>query len=267
MDERLTPTLVKLGGSVITVKEKELTPNTAVINRIAKEIAESELKTLIIVHGGGSFGHPLAKEYKIVEGYTTPEKAIGFSKTRQAMTALNKMIIDSFIQHSLPVVSVQPSACIITRKGRIQKFDVTPVQRLLSMGFIPVLYGDAVLDMETGFTILSGDQLAAELAILFDADRIVIAVDVDGLFTEDPKSNPYAKLMEEVSLSELKVFLGRISGARTVDVTEGMRGKITELIPALERGVQIEIVNARRADRLYKALRGERTKGTKIKPR
>lgn len=267
MDKRLTPTLVKLGGSVITVKEKEFTPNITAINRLAKEIAEAKLTALIVVHGGGSFGHPIAKEYKIVEGYKTPNQTIGFSKARQAMTALNKIVIDSLIRHNLPAVAVQPSACITTRKGRIQAFNSTPIQRLLNMGFIPVLYGDAVLDVETGFTILSGDQLAAELAVLFEANKIVIAVDVDGLFTDDPKSSPNAKLIKETSLGELKGLLGRIREAKTVDVTRGMRGKITELIPALERGIQIEMVNAGKANRLYKALKGEKVRGTKIKPR
>ena len=266
MDKRLTPTIVKLGGSVITVKEKELTPNITAINRLAKEIAKAKPTSLIVIHGGGSFGHPLAKEYKIVEGYKTPSQILGFSKARQAMMTLNKIVIDSFVRHNLPVVAVQSSACIVTKKGRIQKFDFTPIQQLLNMGFIPVLYGDFVLDVERGFTVLSGDQLAAELAILFDADKMVIAVDVDGLFTDDPKSNPNAKLIKEISLGELKDFLGSIGEAKTVDVTKGMRGKILELIPALEHGVQIEMVNARKAKRLCKALKGERVRGTKIKP-
>lgn len=266
MDERVNLTVVKLGGSVITVKNEVFKPNVTAINRLAREIAEAGLHSLILVHGGGSFGHPLARKYKLVEGYKTPGQRIGFSKTRQAMMVLNKIVIDSFIGHNVPVVAVQPSACITTKKGRIEQFDFTVIQKLLSLGFIPVLYGDAVLDNDVGFTILSGDQLTTELAIFFKAERIVVSVDVDGLFTDDPKSNPNATLLTEVSLRELRGLLGRIDEAKTVDVTRGMRGKITELIPALEHGVQIEIVNAGREKRLYKALKGETVTGTTIKP-
>lgn len=266
MDKRLNPIIVKLGGSVITVKGKEFTPNTIVIDRLAKEIAKAKLTSMIIIHGGGSFGHPLAKEYNIAGGYKTPTQMIGFSKTRQAMAALNQIIIDCFIKYNLPAVTVQPSACIITKKGRIQNFTFTSIQQLLNMGFIPVLYGDAVLDVDMGFTILSGDQLVSELATLFEAVKIIIAVDVDGVCTEDPKSNPNAKLIKEISLNELRDLLGSIGEAKTVDVTKGMYGKIIELIPALEHGISIKMVNAGKASCLYKALKGEKVKGTEIKP-
>jgi isopentenyl phosphate kinase len=258
------PIVVKLGGSVITVKEKAFTPNIPAINRLAKEIAEARLDSVILIHGGGSFGHPVAREYQIIEGYKTPSQQLGFSKTRQAMMALNKLVIDAFIQQSLPVVTVQPSACITTKGGRIQHFDITAIQHLLSLGFIPILYGDASLDLELGFTILSGDQIAAELATVFNAEKTVISVDVDGLFTDDPKSNANAKLINEISLEELNGFLDSIDEAKTVDVTKGMRGKIIELIPAVERGIQIDIVNASISGRLYKALKGEKVTGTKI---
>jgi isopentenyl phosphate kinase len=258
------PTVVKLGGSVITIKEEDFTPNPPVINRLAKEIAEAHLDSMILIHGGGSFGHPVAQKYQIAEGYKTPSQRIGFSKTRQAMMTLNKLVIDAFLRQNLPVVTVQPSACITTKGGRIQHFDVTAIQHLLRLGFIPVLYGDVALDLEVGFTILSGDQIAAELATIFNAEKTVIAVDVDGLFTEDPKSNPNAKLINEISLEELNGLLDSIDEAKTVDVTKGMHGKIMEIIPAVERGIQIDLVNATIASRLYKALKGEKVTGTKI---
>ena len=174
------------------------------------------------------------------------------------------LIIDAFVRQNLPVVTVQPSACITTKGGRIHHFDVTAIQHSLRLGFIPVLYGDAVLDFDVGFTILSGDQLTAELAAIFNAEKTVIAVDVDGLFTDDPKVNPNAKLIHQISLEELNGLLDSIDEAKTVDVTKGMRGKITELLPAVERGIQIDLVNARMAGRLYKALKGEKVTGTKI---
>ena len=57
--------VLKLGGSVITEKERNLTPNLNSIDRLAREIAEANVKGLMIVHGGGSYGHPLAKQYNI----------------------------------------------------------------------------------------------------------------------------------------------------------------------------------------------------------
>ncbi len=260
----MTPTIVKLGGSVITYKEQVFTPNQPAINRLAEELADAQLPSLILIHGGGSFGHPVAQQYRIAEGYTAPSQLIGFAKTRQAMMTLNKLVIDACVRQALPVVTVQPSACMTTRGGRLHHFDINVLQHVLHLGCIPVLYGDAVVDLDLGFTIISGDQLAAALATAFQAEHVVLAVDVDGLFTDDPKVNPHAVLIPQIALDEVKGLLNRIAEATTVDVTKGMRGKITALLPAVEGGSHITLVNARVAGRLTKALKGETVMSTHI---
>lgn len=265
LDRRLT--IVKLGGSAITVKKKKFTVRPLILNRLIKELAKADQKPLIVIHGGGSFGHPIAKQYKIVEGYKNQNQLLGFSKTRQAMMSLHQMVVDTFIQYKLPVVAIQPSAFITMKKDRIQSMNLNLIRQFLSLGFIPLLYGDAVLDVESGFTILSGDQIAADLAILLDAKRIVMAVDVDGLFTEDPKMNQNAKLINKISLSELKRFQAKIGETKTTDVTRGMYGKISTIIPAVEHGVEVQMINAKKVNYLYKALKGEKVRGTKISPR
>ena len=258
------PKILKLGGSVITIKGKPQTPNTEAIERLAKEIARSKVESLIIVHGGGSFGHPIAKQYEINRGHKDPSQIIGFSKTHQAMTALNSLVINALIDQDVPAVEMQPSSCVITKAGRIQVMEQRPFTKLLRMGFVPVLYGDAVPDSEKGFAILSGDQLLSALAMRLDADRIIVGADVDGLCTADPKTNSSAKLICHIGLSELKRLLPRIGRAKAPDVTGGMVGKIVELIPAIERKIPTIIVNATKPNNVYKALKNEKVVGTII---
>jgi isopentenyl phosphate kinase len=256
------PTVLKLGGSVITNKEKPLTPNLPAIERLAREILRANISSLVLVHGGGSFGHPVAEQYEIREGYKDSSQIMGFSKTHQAMTKLNKLIVDSLINHNIPAVGVQPSSCVVTKDGRIQSMEERPLKKMLEMGFVPVLYGDAVVDSQTGFAILSGDQLVSSLAIKLDADRIILGVDVNGLCTEDPKTDPSARLIQHVTLKELKDLKHKIEGSKVTDVTGGMLGKMLELTPAVEYGILTTIVNAAKPSRVYKALKGEKVVGT-----
>jgi isopentenyl phosphate kinase len=258
------PTVLKLGGSVVTDKEKPLTPNLPAIERLANEISRTNVSSLVLVHGGGSFGHPVAEQYGIREGYKDSSQIMGFSITHQAMTKLNKLIVGSLINHNIPAVEVQPSSCVITKAGRIQSMEERPLKKMLEMGFVPVLYGDAVLDSETGFSILSGDQLVSSLAINLNARRIVVGVDVDGLFTGDPKTDSSARLIQHITLEELKNLEPLIEGSKVTDVTGGMLGKMFELKPAVEHGIQTIIVNATEPDRVYKALKGEKVVGTVI---
>jgi len=256
--------VLKLGGSVITDKEKPMTQNLDAIQRLAKEIADANVERLIIVHGGGSFGHPLAKQYKIKEGYEEQSQIEGFSKTHQAMLELNKHVVDALIHHNIAAFSVSPSSFIITKAGRIQVFYDSTLTRLLDTGFVPVLFGDAVLDNKIGFTILSGDQLVATLATRFKADKIIIGADVDGLCTSDPKTDVSAQLIPHITLQRLKALLHNIEEAKVTDVTGGMLGKILELIPAINADIPAIVVNAAKEGNIYKALKEEEVIATLI---
>jgi len=72
---------------------------------LAEEIKNADVSPLIVVHGGGSFGHPVAKQYGINEGYKDSSQIIGFSKTHQAMTVLNNLVVDSLINQDIPAIA------------------------------------------------------------------------------------------------------------------------------------------------------------------
>jgi isopentenyl phosphate kinase len=102
------------------------------------------------------------------------------------------------------------------------------------------------------------------LAVKLKAARIVIGVDTDGLYDSDPKTNPNAQRYPHLTLSELKNLQGKIGKAQGADVTGGMAGKIAELIPAVEQGIPVKIVNASRGSRVYRALTEQQIEGTLI---
>lgn len=256
--------VLKIGGSVITDKERELGARTDVISRIADEIYETGLRKLIIVHGGGSFGHPFAQKYLLKDGFKSEEQVIGFAETHHVMTVLNGLFMDALIWRGIPAVSIAPSSCVITRNGRIQHFEDAPLLRSLEMDIIPVLYGDVVFDSKLGFTVLSGDQIVSYIAQKLKASRIIIGVDVDGLYDDDPKVNPKAKLFSHLTLQELTKIKSSIGGSIAPDVTGGMASKISELLPAIEQGIPVFIVNAAKPKTIYKALKGEKVEGTII---
>jgi len=258
-------TILKLGGSVITKKDKPLTPNLQAIKRLAKEISQADFKPLIIIHGGGSYGHPIAKKYRITEGFMDDSQLFGVSETHEAMVTLNALLIGNLLKCGLPAFSLPPSSFFLTKKGRIQTFNERILIMALKLGLIPVLFGDVVFDVEQGFVILSGDQIAAALAIRLNAKRIIMGIDVDGLYDSDPKRNPSARLLGEVSLKTLSKMMRHISGSQELDVTGGMLGKILELKAAVEHGVEALIVNALSPNNIYKSLKGEEVVGTRIR--
>jgi len=258
------PTILKIGGSVITDKNGELAARTQEIDRLAQEIQKANIQNLIIIHGGGSFGHPSAQRYLIKDGFKEDSQKIGFSETHHVMTVLNGLLMDSLIWHNVPAVSVTPSSCLMTENGRITRFEDAPLKTLLRMGFTPVLYGDAVLDTKLGFTIVSGDQIVSVLAARFNAERIIMGVDVDGLYDADPKVEKTAKMFRHLTLEELKRLQSKFGKPTACDVTGGMFGKMSELLPAIEQKIPVTILNATKPNYVYKALQGETVEGTII---
>jgi len=57
---------------------------------------------------------------------------------------------------------------------------------------------------------------------------------------------------------------GNLAKPTAADVTGGISGKVNELIPAVEKGIPVIIVNGAKANRVYRALLGEKVEGTLI---
>lgn len=255
--------IVKLGGSVITDKSRRFAVKRATLQRLAREVAVAK-GPLVLVHGGGSFGHPLASKYKIDEGYKSEHQLMGLSLTHRAMERLNTHVIEALQKAGLPAIAVQPSACVVVEGGRIKSMELTPVRKLLELGLVPVLYGDAVPDLSKGMSILSGDQLIAHLARELEVSRVILGVDVDGVYTADPKKNRGAKLMRRITLANRAKLVRSLGAAGGRDVTGGMANKVRELLALVERGVEAEIVNATKPGTLRRAILGERGLGTRV---
>lgn len=264
MTRNIKPVILKLGGSVVTDKAKPYSFNSGVVTRIAREILKANLKSLVIIHGGGSFGHPLAREYNLSSGFVKQSQLEGYVKTRQAMTTLNKLITDILIKEDLKIVSLQPSAFIITRNNRITAFETAVIERMLGLGLIPVLYGDIILDSVKGFTILSGDRIISKLACTIGSERVVLACDVDGVYTANPKVYSKAKLIRKITVSELEKKIEVDEEERIFDVTGLMRNKLEEMRYASKQNIPIVIVNGLKRERIYRALKGLNTIGTYI---
>ncbi|ADP77694.1 aspartate/glutamate/uridylate kinase [Methanothermus fervidus DSM 2088] len=248
--------IIKIGGSVITDKNSKYPKlNKKNLKRVCKEICEVMPFPLILVHGAGSFGHPIVKKYDII---ANPNKK-GFCIVHYWVKKLNLYVCRYLLKYGMDVVSIQPSSCIIASDGFIDYFNVKIIERYLEKEIVPVLYGDIVLDKSLEFSVISGDQIVRYLGEKMKANKIILATDVDGVYDKDPKKHKDAKLIKRIK-PEDKIKLKDFKE----DVTGGMAGKVSELLKLAEKGVKSEIVNAKKKNRLKKLLLGKRVRRTII---
>ncbi|MEM4336220.1 MAG: isopentenyl phosphate kinase [Candidatus Anstonellales archaeon] len=240
--------IVKLGGSVITKKSGYKEPNIENIEALVKMLAgvwKRGIK-IIVVHGAGSFGHRPVMVYGIEKGIKTEKDRVGYSYTHSSCAYLSSLVVDALIKYGVPSISIPPAVIIKQKNGRIKSFNKKIVYEYLKAGFLPVLYGDMVLDEKLGGSVCSGDKIVAELGK--DAEIIVLGTNVDGVLAD-------GKVVEKITRKNFEKVSKHLGGAGTTDVTGGMRGKILEIMKARRPAY---VVNALHPNRIEALLLGKK---------
>jgi isopentenyl phosphate kinase len=262
------PIIVKLGGSIISDKTKRSTARIDTIKQLVKEISAVKSHPIIVVHGGGSFGHFPAKEYDLRHGGRSRKKKVGVTETAFEMTNLGHLVHTAFLESEQPAIPIRSSSIIVSLDGRISHMDLQALREFLRQGFIPILSGDVVADTVTGFTIISGDQISMYLARLLESKKVIFATDVEGLYNTDPKEDPTAKRIDLITPDTLEDVLEVIAvgtASDAADVTEGMRGKLTEIFKGLPEGCEVIITDIRKPGTLNRIIKDKPVSATRLR--
>jgi len=240
--------VVKLGGSIISEsKTKRFSYRGEAVTSIARAISSSGVD-VVVVHGGGAFGHPIAKQYGLSSRTSKPSPE-GVSETRRAMFYLNARICDSFMAGGLHPFTFSPFPLLAAagRKG------ARWLEETMGAGLTPVTFGDVVKD-GAGFKILSGDTIALLLSKLLGAERCVFVMDVDGIMGP----GGLLRSVDKRSAAELEL-------SPSEDATGGIALKLREALRMASAGTEVAFVSGFRPAEFSKALKGLRFHGTTVK--
>ncbi len=250
--------LVKIGGSVITDIRKRSTAKPKEIRRIFGEIRPYlENKRIVVGHGSGSFAHIPAHRYKVNQGMVNAGSMKGASITQGVAADLHRIVFDCAVAAGVNPLSFAPSSGALAKNGSIQKWDMSPMKKALESGFLPITYGDVVVDSAKGFCVASTEEVFRHIAKSIMPKRIVIGTDVDGIFDCDPKKNADAEMIKRVGRDNIGKILDLAGDSTKVDVTGGMKTKVRYLYNmSKETGAVCQIINLRSPGNLKKALSG-----------
>ncbi len=255
MDELV---FLKLGGSLITDKNKEATARERVIRRGAREIREvlearPDLR-LLVGHGSGSFGHFAAQRYGLLQA--GPPNWQGYAETGAAAARLNRLVTDIFLAEGIPVVSIQPSASARCYSGELVFIETEPIEVTLRHHLVPLVYGDVALDEVRGCTIISTEQIFAYLAHHLEPARIVLAGEAEGVFTADPLRDESARLIPEISRHNLQQVKVMLTGSHGVDVTGGMLTKVQIMYALVQERpeLKVQLISGQQRGMIKRAL-------------
>lgn len=127
---------------------------------------------------------------------------------------------------------------------------------LLKMGVIPIVNeNDTISTYEIQFG--DNDTLSAVVAALIGADLLILLSDIDGLFTDDPHTNPHAKFIDFVENLDSHIQgMGKESTGSRVG-TGGMATKLTAAEVATAAGVDMIIANGEDFRCIHRIIGGD----------
>lgn len=135
---------------------------------------------------------------------------------------------------------------------------------LLNLGAIPIVNeNDTVSTSEIPYVDSFGDndRLSAIVAALIGADLLILLSDIDGLYSDDPRSNPDARFVSLVpEITPEFLDMGKSTSSSDVG-TGGMSAKLAAARIATDSGADMVIANGDQVEVILDIMAGKE-KGT-----
>ncbi len=242
--------VVKIGSSLVSSRDAGLQPER--IDRLTEEIAtlRSSGREVLIVSSGA-----------IVSGI----KKLGLREypkslpVKQAAAAVGQSRLMWAYEKSFERLDVKVAQILLTHHDLADRRRFLNARHtlaaLIGFGVIPVVNENDTVAVDE-IRVGDNDSLAAEVAHLVDAELLIILSDIDGLFTEDPRKNPSARLIPLIS--EITDDIEKRAGvSSTFEGTGGMATKVRAAKTVAEYGVATLILNGQIPGLIHKVLSGE----------
>lgn len=249
--------VIKVGSALVAPDERGC--STTHLLPIARFIIESRRqgKEVILVSSGAvaaglteqGDGHPGS-------GLSIPEKqALAAIGQPQLMGHWRRLFDVPCAQVLLTYDDLQRRSSFVNAQNTIEE--------LLDRGTLPIVNENdtvAVEELQVG----DNDTLAAYVAVLAEADLLVICSDVDGLCDADPHVDPTAERIPVIDTVTEEIY-DLVGGSHRATATGGMRTKVEAAEKATDRGIATVLVNGTKGAHLDALSRGDMP-GTLFRP-
>jgi len=229
MTDRKRRVLLKLSGEAFGGGSLGVNPD--VVSSLAKEIAaaSAEVEIAIVVGGGNFFRGAELSQRGMDRGRADYMGMLG--------TVMNSLALQDFLEQAGAATRVQ-SAISMTQVA--EPYIPRRAERHLEKGRV-VIFGAGA-----GLPYFSTDTVAAQRALEIDAQVVLVAKNgVDGVYDDDPRKNPDAKKIDELTYQEALV-----QGLKVVDSTA--------FSLCMDNGMPMVVFGMEPAGNLLKAISGER---------
>jgi glutamate 5-kinase len=242
--------VVKLGSSIVAAEDGEL--RNDVLDRVCAQVAELEAggEQVVMVTSGA-----IARGMRLLELGRRPRAM----DELQAASAVGQGDLFRAYEGRLGEHGVRSAQVLLTASDIAARTNYLnarqTLRRLLAWKVVPVVNeNDTTATDEISFG--DNDFLSAQVAILLDARLLVLLTDIEGLHNADPRRDPSARLVSEVSdFADLQAY--EIGDGTSPFGLGGMRSKVAAAEMASEYGIWAVICDGTAPGTLTAAAAGE----------
>jgi glutamate 5-kinase len=248
--------VAKLGSSIVADDDGAL--RSGVLDSVCAQVAELHRggENVVLVTSGA-----IARGMRLMELDQRPSAI----DEMQAASAVGQGSLFRAYEERLGTHQVHAAQVLLTSfdmSARMHYLNARQtLRRLLDWRVVPVVNENDTTATDE-ITFGDNDFLSAQVSILLEARLLVLLTDTAGLHTADPRANPEAKLVEEVSdLSQLCDY--RIGDRTSAFGSGGMRSKVAAAEMASAAGIPVVVCDGTEAGSFVAAARDERV-GTRF---
>ena len=249
--------VIKIGSSSLTHSETGRL-NLRKLEVLARELSDlrNQGKDVILVSSGA-----IATGVAALGMHEKPTELKG----QQACAAVGQARLMMIYQKLFSEYNQLSAQILMTKNTMVNNVNRKNAQNtfneLLSLGVIPIVNeNDSISTYELQNLEKFGDNdtLSAMVAALVRADLLILLSDIDGLFTDDPNTNPDAKFIDVVeNLDDNLLNMGKGTSGSKVG-TGGMATKLTAAQISSAAGVDMVIANGADFHIIHKITEGRK---------
>lgn len=246
--------VIKVGSALIAPEGKGCSTKFLLALADFIQHCRKNSQQLLIVSSGSVAAGAGLTNYDLTQPLSIPKK--------QALAAIGQSHI---MQHWQKLFDDTCAQILLTRadlenkKRRINAQNT--LNTLFDMGVIPIINeNDSVVVDE--LVVGDNDNLAAQVAVLCEADQLIICSDVNGLYDKNPSRHDDAVLIPQVKQVTQQIFNFADATDNPI-ATGGMHTKLEAALLATNAGIETLIINGRRAESFDK-LKNNQQVGTRF---
>ena len=177
---------------------------------------------------------------------------------KQAAAAVGQVALTNIYDRSLVSYGYNSAQVLLTRTIEVdQEMRINAentFEKLLGMNVIPIINeNDTISTYEIKFG--DNDTLSAVIARMIKADLLIMLTDIEGLYTDDPRKNPDAKIIHEVA--DINEVEGMAKETESNVGTGGMYTKIKAAKLAIEKDIEVVIGSGENMKIIRDIIKGE----------